>query len=198
MKIRDYIKPKEPVVRPGVYIAVCVGVVSLGEQYSEFYKKYQEKVRFVWAIPDETYEESGEIKEKQISKDFTISYDRRGNLRPFLETWNCCTYSDDEFIGLEFNDQIGKPCQLQVSLDKTGEYANITLVMPLPKGMTAPKSITRPFKFDIRHWNESEFESLPDWAKEKIKKSTEYKKMHITQQDVTMPATTDEKGSVPF
>lgn len=40
MKIKDRVKPSLPPVEPGVYMAVCVGVVDLGEQYSEVYKNY--------------------------------------------------------------------------------------------------------------------------------------------------------------
>ena len=38
MKIKDRAKPKAPPVEAGVYIAVCIGVVDLGEQYSEKFK----------------------------------------------------------------------------------------------------------------------------------------------------------------
>ena len=44
MKIKDRAKPKAPPLEPGVYIAVCVGVVDLGEQYSEKFKNYSNKV----------------------------------------------------------------------------------------------------------------------------------------------------------
>ena len=54
MKIKDRAKPKTPPVEPGVYMAVCVGVIDLGEQYSEKFKSYSNKVKIVWAIPSET------------------------------------------------------------------------------------------------------------------------------------------------
>ena len=38
MKIKARAKPKLPPVEPGVYIATCVGVVDLGEQYSEKFR----------------------------------------------------------------------------------------------------------------------------------------------------------------
>ena len=33
MRIKDKAKPKVPAIEPGVYMAVCVGVIDLGEQY---------------------------------------------------------------------------------------------------------------------------------------------------------------------
>ena len=48
MKIKDRAKPKLPPVEPGVYIATCVGVVDLGEQYSEKFKNYRNEVQDVY------------------------------------------------------------------------------------------------------------------------------------------------------
>ena len=56
MKIKDRAKPKVPPVEPGVYIAVCIGVVDLGEQYSEKFKNYANKVKFIWELVGETVE----------------------------------------------------------------------------------------------------------------------------------------------
>ena len=55
-KIKDRAKPKTPPVEPGVYLSVCVGYIDLGEQYSEKFKSYSNKVKFVWALPGETIE----------------------------------------------------------------------------------------------------------------------------------------------
>ena len=63
MKIKDRAKPKTPPVEPGVYMAVCVGVIDLGEQYSEKFKNYSNKVKFVWALPSETIEIDGKTEE---------------------------------------------------------------------------------------------------------------------------------------
>ena len=46
MKIKDRAKPALPPVPAGQYLAVCVGVYDLGEQYSEKFKSaddYQPK-----------------------------------------------------------------------------------------------------------------------------------------------------------
>ena len=73
MKIKDRAKPKVPPVEPGVYMAVCVGVVDLGEQYSELYKTYSNKVKFVWALPSETIEIEGNMEERQLSREFSVA-----------------------------------------------------------------------------------------------------------------------------
>ena len=194
MKIKDRAKPKTPPVEPGVYMAVCVGVIDLGEQYSEKFKSYSNKVKFVWALPSETIEIDGKTEERQLSKEFTFSVSKKGGLRTFLESWNSKTYSDDEFADLDVFDQLGKPCQLQVVLNDTGEYSNVANLMPLPKGMPAPVSNTALITWDMDSWNDAVFEALPEWTKEQIKKSTQYQKEHApeTPVEVKPPAAETE------
>ena len=190
MKIKDRAKPKTPPVEPGVYMAVCVGVIDLGEQYSEKFKNYSNKVKFVWALPSETIEIDGKTEERQLSKEFSFSVSKKGGLRTFLESWNSKTYSDDEFAELDVFDQVGKPCQLQVVLNDTGEYSNVANLMPLPKGMPAPVSNTAFITWDMDAWDDAVFETLPEWTKEQIKKSTQYQKDHApdTTVEVKPPA----------
>ena len=184
MKIKDRAKPKAPPVEPGVYMAVCVGVVDLGEQYSEKFKSYSNKVKFVWALPGETIEIDGKPEERQLSKEFTISSSKKGSLRGFLESWNSKTYSDDEFGEVDLFDQIGKACQLQVVLNDTGEYSNVANLMPLPKGMPSPTSQTAFFTWDMDAWDDAAFEKLPAWTQEQIQKSTQYQKNHAPETSV--------------
>ena len=191
MKIKDKVKPKTPPLAPGVYLAICIGVIDLGEQYSEKFKNYSKKVQIVWEIPSETIEVDGKQEPRQLSKDFTFSSSAKGNLRAFISSWNSKQYSDDEFPELDLFGQIGKPCQLNVVLNSTGEYSNIDNIMPLPKGFPAPVSNTAPIMWDIDDWNDELFASLPEWVQEKIKKSTEYQKEHapVTTVEVMTPET---------
>lgn len=195
-KIGTRAKPKTPPVEPGVYMAVCVGVVDLGEQYSEKFKNYSNKLKFVWALPSETIEIDGKVEERQLSKEFTFSVSKKGVLRSFLESWNSKTYSDDEFAELEVFDQIGKPCQLQVVLNETKEYSNVANLMPLPKGMPAPTSKTAFFTWDTEAWDDAAFEKLPAWTQEQIKKSTQYQKDHAPT-DTIAAAPVQETNAAP-
>lgn len=184
MKIKDRAKPKTPPVEPGVYMAVCVGVVDLGEQYSEMYKSYSNKVKFVWALPSETIEVEGKTEERQLSREFSIATKKTSKLRTFLGSWNSKNYTDEEYMELDLFDQVGKACQLNVVLNDTGEYANVDSVMPIPKGMPAPVSKTAFFTWDMEAWDDAVFETLPEWTREQIKKSTQYQKEHAPEDTV--------------
>ena len=198
MKIKDRAKPKVPPVEPGVYMAVCVGVIDLGEQYSEMFKNYSNKCMIVWELPGETSEIDGEQKPRQLSKEFTIASSNKSNLRKFIESWNGKTYSDEEFINIELFDQIGKPCQLNVVLNSTGEYANVDNIMPIPRGFPAPTTETPPIKWDIEAWNDEVFNTLPEWIQEKIKKSTQYQKDHAPETPVEVKVPTAAGGECPI
>lgn len=65
-------------------MAVCVGVIDLGEQYSEKFKKYSNEVQFVWELAGETVEVDGEQKPRQLSRTFTVASSKKSNLRGFL------------------------------------------------------------------------------------------------------------------
>ena len=192
MKIKDRAKPKLPPVEPGVYMAICVGIIDLGEQYSEKFKTYANKILFVWELVGETVEVDGEQKPRQLSKEFSISSSKKSNLRGFISSWNGKTYSDDEFADLEIFDQIGKACQLQVVLNETGEYANVDNLMQLPKGFPVPKSESTPILWDMEKWNEEVFATIPEWIQEKIKASTQFQKEHAPDTVIEVKTITEE------
>lgn len=197
MKIKDRAKPKAPPVEPGVYVAICVGVIDLGEQYSEKFKNYANKVKFVWELVGETIEVEGEQKPRQLSKEFTISASKKGSLRSFLASWNSKEYTDDEFGDLDLFDQIGKPCQLQVVLNETKEYSNVSNLMPLPKGFPVPEMVSEPVLWDMNSWDDEVFKKLPEWIQEQIKKSTEYQKQHAPETSVEV-ASPPKEQEAPF
>lgn len=188
MKIKDRAKPKTPPVEPGVYIAICIGVVDLGEQYSEKFKNYANKVKFIWELVGETIEADGEQKPRQLSKEFTFSISKKGSLRVFLGSWNGKEYGDEEFGEVDLFDQIGKACQLQVVLNETGEYANVANLMPLPRGVAAPATDTKPIRWDMESWDDAAFGELPEWIQEQIKKSTQYQKEHTPADSIQVTA----------
>lgn len=188
LKVKDRAKPKIPPVEPGVYIAICVGVLDLGEQYSEKFKNYRNEVQFVWELCGETVEVDGEQKPRQLSRTFSVAASKKSNLRGFISGWNGVQYSDDQFADLDLFTQVGKACQLNVVLNDTGEYANVDSAIPLPKGMPAPVTYTASILWNMDEWDDKAFEALPDWAQEKIKKSTQYQQMHAPTDAVDFPA----------
>ena len=201
LKIKDRAKPKLPPVEPGVYIAVCVGVVDLGEQYSEKFKNYRNEVQFIWELAGETVEVDGEVKPRHLFRTFSVATSKKSNLRGFLGGWNGVAYSDEQFQELDMFDQVGRACQLNVVLSDSGEYANVDSVIPLPKGMPAPTAQTASILWNMDEWDDEKFAALPEWVQEKIKKSTQYQKDHTPTEAVDFPAAQtapDSGGGCPI
>lgn len=184
MKVKDRTKPAIPPVEPGVYMGICVGVIDLGEQYSELFKKCSNDVQLVWELVGETVEVDGEQKPRQLSRTFSVSTSKKSNLRKFIGSWNSKQYTDEEFGELELFEQLGRACQLQVVLSEDGQYSNIDNVMALPKGMPAPTTGTALIQWDMDAWDDAAFKALPEWVQEKVKKSTQYQKLHTPTDKV--------------
>ena len=199
MKIKDRVKPMLPAMEGGVYLGLCIGAIDLGEQYSELFKKYANKMLYVFEFPTETVEVDGKQEPRQLSKEFNISASKKASIRGFLSSWNGKNYSDEEFAEVEMFDQLGKACMVNVVLSENGEYSNIESVMPLLKGMPVPESKTEPIKWDMDAWDDELFQKLPEWVQEKIKKSTQYQKLHapdtVVEVKETAPAS---EGACPI
>ena len=188
MKIKDRARPALPPVPAGQYLVVCVGVYDLGEQYSEKYKNYSPKIMITFDIPAVTIEVDGKQEPRQLSKEFTISGKNNSKLRAFISSWNGVQYSDEAFGEFDPLTQVGKPAMINVLLNETGEYSNIDGIAPLPVGLPidVPQPLSPLICFDADEWDDARFEALPDWAKERIKKSTQYQKMHAPVETVAV------------
>jgi len=197
MKIKDKVKAKLPPLEPGVYVANCIGVVDLGEQYSKQYG-YSNKILFVFELPSETVEVDGQQMPRQLSQSFTWSGSNRSKLRKTLQVWNTKTYSDDEFSELDLFDQLGKPCQLTVVLNETKEYSNIESVMALPKGYPAPHTATEFIKWDMDSWDDDLLQRLPEWVRWKIQQSTQYQKLHAPDTSIEVEDQDNQTEECPI
>lgn len=198
MKIKDKAKPALPPVPAGQYLAVCVGVYDLGEQYSEKFKNYSPKLMISFDIPSVTIEVDGKMEPRQLSREFTISGKNNSKLRAFISSWNGTQYSDEAFGEFDPTTMAGKPAMINVLLNETGEYANIDTIMPLFPGLPAPVTTTPVRTWDMDQWDDKAFAELPEWVQEKIKKSTQYQKEHVPQTDVTVQPSAAQTATQTF
>lgn len=193
MKVKDRAKPKLPPVDPGVYIAVCVYSIDLGEQLCEYKdktKSYNNQVKLGFELIGESVEIDGKQEPRILGRTLNFARSKNGGLRKFVQSWLGKTFTDDEFNELDTNDLVGKAAQLSVVLNETGEYANIDTIMQLPKGVAAPTPVSPLIRYDMDPWDDAAFTALPDWAQEQIKKSSQYQKLHVP----TNPVDVDTSG----
>lgn len=198
MKLKKVMKPRTPIVENGTYLAVCVGVIFVGEQYmdrSAFGKgsSYEHQIVFVWDLPSER---DGDGKPKQLSKDLNATSAPNGTLSGIMEAWNSRTYSREELEVTDLLEQLGKACQLTVVVSESG-YSNVKAVAALAKGIPAPVTDTAHITFDVDEWDDAAFAALPEWVQEKIKKSTQYQKDHTPTNTIGFQDAAPEGQGAP-
>lgn len=188
MKLKDKAKPAIPPMEAGVYMAVCVAVVDLGDQYSEKFKNTSRNVVFAFDIPSETVEIDGEQKPRQLSKRCTFSMSKKGNLSKMLNAWMNTNLNEKELGEIDLFTLIDRSCQIRVTVSEDGAHNNIEDVMALPKGIPAPKSSTPPITYDIDEdgFQGDKWDTLPSWMREAIQKSEQYQQ-NPPDQPLDMP-----------
>lgn len=178
---------KKPVELPpkGTFPARCYQMIQIGTIKEEFKKdtKWISKVRIGFELPTELKifdEEKGE-QPFVISQEYSLSMSTKSKLKAMLESWRGETFSKEEMKGFDITEMVGEPCLINISHKESESgnmYAQITSVTPLVKGMEVPKLINDPVivSFDQDDFID-ELEKLPDFLREKIKRSKEYMRM---------------------
>lgn len=172
----------------GSHRAVCVGVVDLGHQTSNFSGEVsvKQQVLLTWELVDELMEDGRPFT---LSKFFTLSLHEKAGLRKFLNGWRGVPFTEAELKGWDVRNILGKPCLLSVSHTTKGDrtYANIEAAAKLPKGMAAPaETHNEPRYYDID--SHAIPADMPKWIAAKIRESEEYKSVAFDDQAEDAPA----------
>ncbi|MDO5785431.1 MAG: hypothetical protein Q4P20_10265 [Eubacteriales bacterium] len=180
LKLRRKKSAVIPPLAGGTYMAVCIGIVDLGEQYNDNYKNYQSKLLLMFEIPTETVTVEGEEKPRWVSREYTASLSGKAALSKHLVGWRSKEFTEDELSedgsGFDITTMLGKPCMLSITVKegKNGSYNKIENIAAIPKGIPAPTTDAELLAFDIDDRDEDVFSKLPEWIQTKIKKSTQY------------------------
>lgn len=169
-------------IEAGSYPARIYQMIHLGT-IAGFQGALQNKVRIGFELPTEMHvfdKEKGE-QPRVISQDYTLSFSEKANLRKLILACdpNALSLDDDGFVD-EFDVEtlIGKELLVTVAQKpkkEGGNYAFIESVTRLPKGMTCAPAINPTQKLSYDKWDEEVFAKLPDFIREKMETSEEYK-----------------------
>lgn len=193
----------------GNYIARCFQMIHIGT-IQEAYKgetKLLNKVRIGWELPTETRvfkEENGE-QPMVISQDYTVSLNKKSNLRKLLTSWRGKDFTEAEAKSFDITKLIGAACMLNIihkpgNEDPTKTFQSISSVSAMPKGVPAPAAVNKPQVLSYDDWNDDVFRILPDFLQNKIMTSVEYAAMiepattHIKQE----PVGVEDESDLPF
>lgn len=192
----------------GNYVARCYSMIHIGTVTEEIMgePKRLNKVRITWELPTEmrTYDNERGEQPMVISKEYTLSMHEKANLRRDLESWRGKAFTDTAAESFDITKLLGIPCMLNIvhRQTKTGnEYATISNVSALPKGFNCPTQINQSFEWNyMDRFDERALSTFPDFIKEKIMQSEEYKAMKEPIINVVNeePAQEEEHDDLPF
>lgn len=176
---------KRELIPAGTQIARCYQMIEIGTVTENILGKDKEltKVRIGWELPLEkrVFSEGKGEQPFVISKEFTLSMNEKSNLRKSLESWRGKGFSEDEAKAFDITKLLGAPCMLNIihkpSKDGLNIYEEIAGIMPVPKGMTCPAQENKTFVLSYDRFDWTLFDSLPDFIKDKMKRSTQFKTM---------------------
>jgi hypothetical protein len=195
----------EPIAA-GTYAARCYQMIHIGTAEENILGQVKKlnKVRITWELPTETKvfkEENGE-QPHVISKEFTLSMNEKATLRKFLEGWRGKAFTEKEAEAFDITVLLGKPCMLSIihKQAKNGNtYAEISSVSSVPKGMNVPEQFNESKELNYDKFDWDLFETLPDFIKDKMKQTDEFKFM-MQPHETSMKASIemDNDLDLPF
>lgn len=173
-------------VEPGTYVARCYSMIEIGTIETEFNgdKKMSHRVRLTWELPSETavfHQEKGP-EPFAVSKEYTLSMHEKSTLRKDLESWRGKGFTEEEAKRFDITKLLGVPCILSVihqpgKKDPSKSYVVISSISKLMKGQTCPPQVNATQLLCFEDFNHELFEKLPEYLRDKIKSSEEYKSL---------------------
>lgn len=167
-------EPRKP-IEAGAHAAVCDMIVDLGVQPSpggQFAPKRTVVLRF--QIPSIRVEitQDGATKDLPavISRTVGLSLNEKSTLYALLTAWRGRSFTPEELKSFDLGKVAGVPAFINVTHATKGErtYANLTSIMPIPKGMPAPKLEGEALVYSTDAPDPAVFDKLPTWMQDKI------------------------------
>lgn len=175
-----------PPMEDGIYTAVCVWIVDMGEQKSEKFNKFQRKVLFGFEICGEDIERGNGPEPRMLSRMFTASLNEKAALRQVMVSWRGKALSEDDLEAFDVGSMLGESAQVQV-LTNEGGRNDIQTIMALPRGMKPQTPRMELVLFDMDDPDTyGALEKVPSWVKEKVEKSPDWAARQANQERMEM------------
>jgi hypothetical protein len=119
-----------PPAPAGLHQGVCCDVIDMGLVENTFKAgTKQHKIRVAWQV--DAIDDTG--RPYLAQRRYTLSLDKKANLRKDLESWRGRPFTSEELKGFDLEKLIGVNCQLNIMhVTKDGStYANVIGIVPL-------------------------------------------------------------------
>lgn len=188
-----YAQPPKKTFTPvpaGTHIARLFSIIHIGTTGYEYMGEWKEsyKVRLTFELPLKTKvfnEEKGE-QPMVISEEYGLTMGSKSKLRKVVEGIIGTTLIDKEAYAFDIEDLLGEPCLIRVVHKTKGDktFANIESTSPLMEGQECPPQVNPDFVLSYADWNQEKFDSLPEFIKDKIRATGEYRAKTTTVPDM--------------
>lgn len=203
--------PREP-IEAGLHLARCYKMVQVGTVSENVMgvTSIMQKVRIGWEFPELTkvFDQAKGAQPLILEMEYTLSMGEKANLRKMLTSWRGKAFSEEEAKAFDITKLIGVPCLLNITHkaakgDATKLYEQISGVTPLMKNQVCPPQVNPSFILSYDDFDQSKFDGLPDFVKDKMKTSAEYAAMMASKEhkiEYTSPTggSIGEDDDLPF
>jgi hypothetical protein len=167
----------------GTHMGRCYGVIDLGTHVNPQHGSKARKVLLQWELPTEThtFDEKKGAEPFVVSRQFSLSLNEKGALRPFLVSWRGVDFTSEELNKFDIAKLANQPCMVTVIHKRDGDkvYANVSQVSKLPKQMgECPPAHNRITVLSLdMDFDQDVYNALPEWIKKKIQESPEFRSL---------------------
>lgn len=184
-------------IEEGSYPARIYQIIDLGT-IPDYQGAMKHKVRITFELPTELKvfkEENGE-QPQVLSQEYNLSFHEKSALRKLITACDpkALKTTDEGFIEeYDIEQLLGKTCLVGIKHTEGKEnavYANIDVATAMPKGMVCPPQFNESRVLSYDNFDTVYFETLPQFIKDKMKSSFEYKKMTEDPNEEPFPTVT--------
>jgi hypothetical protein len=190
----------------GLHMARLYSVIDLGHQATEWAgeTKIMHKVVLTWELHGNDDQDqplkTDDGKPLIVSKRYTVSLGDQARLRQDLEAWSNKKMTAEDRKKFDLRNLLDKFCMVNITHSEDGKYANISGISPVPSALrnAQPEGINPTLHFWLAEFDQSKYDSLPKYYKEKITESSEWRGQK--QRDAEKPVANDDAlvDDIPF
>ena len=174
----------------GTIQAICIWCYDIGTHETQFgteEPKMKQKVIITFEVQSERIEIDGEDLPRVISHTYNLSLHEKAILCKHLEGFRGKVFTEEEKKGFDLTTILGHNCLLNITHNESNgkTYANISSISPLMKGMPKLTPET-PIRWYSTGMGDEIPEGTPNWIKEKIEESVEWKHFHQKERSQEM------------
>lgn len=168
----------------GTHVARVFSIIHLGTHKKEGkdgkpWEVGEARIAFELPLETKVFKEGDAPKPIVITKKYTESLGEKANLRKLIEAVIGTTLLNEEAYAFDVHDILGKTCMITIKHkvnDSTNEkYAYVEATNALMKGVECPAQVNPTYIFTMVPFDEEKFFALPDFIRDEIMESPEYK-----------------------